>query len=293
LPVTAKPADRLGPVSAQERAFLAAKERRGQRHVSEREDEALLRQHSANPYAMVHRMASKGLLIPVTSGSYIIAPATGARRLEQAAPVQLAIHARLAPYGEYFLSYFTGLIEHGLTDLDETQLYAAARGMGVRRAEVMGRPLVLTHITSERKWFGVEEVRIGQGRRTPHYYRATPERVLLDTLDRPRLCGSAQVIVRAWERAFRENVADAGAVAEDAPRMGYSVARRAGFWLAQLDKPRAAARLRNGTLGNRSVPVLVDAAKEYGDGPWPVDREWGLVLNVPARAYRGWIDYAK
>jgi hypothetical protein len=50
--------------------------------------------------------------------------------------------------------------------------------MGVRRAEVMGRPLVLTHITSERKWFGVEEVRIGQGRRTPHYYSATPERVL-------------------------------------------------------------------------------------------------------------------
>jgi hypothetical protein len=41
------------------------------------------------------------------------------------------------------------------------------------------------------------------------------------------------------------------------------------------------------------VPVLLDSSREYGEGSWPVDREWGLILNVPEHAYQGWIAYAK
>lgn len=291
MPKTAKPASRLGPVSREERAFLAEKERSGERHVSQRTDAALLRKHSADPYGMVHRMASKGLLIPVASGSYLVAPA-GVRQLEQAGPVQLALHARLAPYGEYFISYFTGLIEHGLTDLDESTLYAAVRGGHLRRAEVAGRAVVLTRITAAHKWFGVEAVQVGVGRRTAHYFRATLERALLDTLDRPKLCGSPEIVVRAWERAVREKKVNLRRAAADAPRLGFSVARRAGFWLSQLDQARIASRLHS-HLGNRSVPVLLDASKHFGPGHWPVDRDWGVIVNVPAHAYSGWIAYRK
>lgn len=292
MPPTAKLATRLGPVSLEERAFLATKERRGERHVSQRADAGLLREHSADPYGMVHRMASKGLLIPVASGSYLIAPATGARRLEQAAPIQLALHARLSPYTEYFISYFSGLIEHRLTDLDESALYAAVRGGSLREVKVAGRRVVLARITTERKWFGLETVRVGEGRRAPHYFRASLERTLLDTLDRPKLCGSPEIVVRAWERAAREKSMNVRQLVADAPRMSHSVARRAGFWLTQLKQDRAAARLHK-DLGNLSVPVLLDASKHYGDGPWPVDRQWGVVVNVPEHAYAGWIGYAK
>lgn len=292
MPPTAKLATRLGPVSLEERAFLAAKERRGERHVSQRVDAGLLHEHSADPYGMVHRMASKGLLIPVASGSYLIAPATGGRRLEQAAPIQLALHARLSPYAEYFISYFSGLIEHRLTDLDESALYTAIRGGSLRAVKVAGRRVVLARITTERKWFGVEPVTIGDSRRAPHYFRATLERTLLDTLDRPKLCGSPEIVVRAWERAAREKHLDAPKLVADAPRMGYSVTRRAGFWLTQLERDRMAARLRK-DLGNMSVPVPLDASKHYGEGTWPVDRQWGVVVNVPEHAYAGWIGYAK
>jgi predicted transcriptional regulator of viral defense system len=292
MPRTAQPARRLGPVSLEERLFLAEKERSGERHVSHRDDKVLLRKHSVEPYGMVHRMAKKGLLIPVSSGTFLIAPATGTRLLEQAAPIQLALHARLAPYTEYFISYLTGLIEHGLTDVDEAALYVAVRQGCLRDVVVAGRPVILTRISSERKWFGFESVAIGQAGRAPRYVRATAERTLLDTLDRPRLCSSQQIVVRAWERAIREKAVDTSVLAAAAPALGYSVARRAGFWLSELGRTRDAARLSK-HLGNQSVPVLLDSSREYGEGSWPVDREWGLILNVPEHAYQGWIAYAK
>lgn len=292
MPRTATPTSNRGPVSRREREFLIAKQRRGETYVSQRADAELLRRFSADPYLMVHRMASKGLLVPVASGSYLIAPATGADRLELAAPVQLALHARLSPYTEYFISYFSGLIEHGLTDLDDEHLYVAVRGGALRNTLLAGRPVVLTRITSARKWFGFERVRVGSERRAPFYFRASSARVLLDTLDRPRLCGSPEIIVRAWERAVRERLVDPAALVGDAPRMGHSVARRVGFWLSQLGQQEAAAGLRE-SLGNHSVPVLLDASKHYGDGEWTVDREWAVIVNVPPRAFTGWIAYAK
>jgi predicted transcriptional regulator of viral defense system len=292
VPKLAEPSPREGSVSPRERAFLAAKQRRRERRVALSSDRELLSEYSADPYRMVHRMAAKGLLIPVASGSYLIAPPSGARTLQQAASIQLALDARLSSHGEYFISYFTGLIEHRLTDLDSRTLYAAFRGGNLRNVEVAGRPVRLTRIKAERKWFGFETLVTRDGRRGPSYRRAKLERVLLDTLDKPKLCGSPEIVVRAWERAIRERRPDLSWLAENAPRMGYSVARRLGFWLEQLGKARRAEPLRR-HLGNRSVPVLLDSSKRYGEDDWPVDREWGVVVNVPRHAYAGWLSYGK
>lgn len=292
MPRTAKHSSRPASVSQAERAFLTEKERRRERSVTLREDRDLLAEYSSDPYGMVHRMAAKGLLLPLASGSYLIAPPSGAQRLQQAGSIQLALDARLAPHGEYFISYFTGLIEHRLTDLDEETLYVAFRGGNLRNVEVAGRPVHLTRIKAARKWFGIETLVTRDGQRGPRYRRATLERVLLDTLDKPRLCGSPEVVVRAWERALRERNPDLQWLLAHAPKMGYSVVRRLGFWLEQLGEAHRAQRLR-GQLGNRSVPILLDSSRRYGDGDWPVNRDWGVVVNIPRQAFTGWIAYGK
>jgi len=292
MPKTAKPASRLGSISRAERAFLAEKQRKREQHVTLRNDRELLSRYSADPYGMVHRMAAKGILLPLASGTYVIAPPSGAQRLQQATSVLLALDARLSPHGDYFISYFTGLVEHRLTDLDEPSIYVAFRGGNLRNVEVAGRPVRLVRISAERKWFGIEKLYTRDGRRGPRYHRATLERVLLDTLDKPKLCGGPEIAIRAWERAMRERKPDLPWLLEHAPRMGYSVVRRLGFWLDQLGEEKRAGHLRQ-QLGNRSVPILLDSSKRYGDGNWPVDRNWGVVVNIPRSAFAGWIAYGK
>jgi predicted transcriptional regulator of viral defense system len=235
MPKTASPELKTGSISVGERSLLAALERRRQRRVNIRADRDLLEDFTAHPYSMVHRMAAKGLLLPVASGTYLVAPPTGSTLLEQAAPIQIALDARLSAHGEYFISYFTGLIEHRLTDLDESTIYVAFRGGNLRNVRISGRPVHLTRINSDRKWFGSESVVASGGqRRGPRYYRARLERVLLDGLDRPRLCGSPEIVLRGWERAFREKPVDVDWLVGNAPAMGYSVVRRTGFWLDLL-----------------------------------------------------------
>lgn len=292
MPKTAKPASRLGSISSAERAFLAEKHRKREQHVTLRSDRELLSRYSADPYAMVHRMAAKGILLPLASGTYVISPASGAQRLQQATSLPLALDARLSPHGDYFISYFTGLVEHRLTDLDEPTIYVAFRGGNLRSVEVADRPVRLVRISAERKWFGSETLYTREGRRGPGYHRASLERVLLDTLDKPKFCGSPEIIVRAWERAMRERKPSLPWLLDHAPRMGYSVVRRLGFWLEQLGEEKRASRLCP-QLGNRSVPILLDSSKRYGDGDWPVDRKWGVVVNVPRSAVAGWISYGK
>jgi len=116
--------------------------------------------------------------------------------------------------------------------------------------------------------------------------------VLLDTLDKPRLCGSPEVVVRGWERALRERNPDFQWLLAHAPEMGYSVVRRLGFWLEQLGEARRTQRLR-GQLGNRSVPILLDSSRRYGDGDWPVNRDWSVIVNIPRQTFTGWIAYGK
>jgi predicted transcriptional regulator of viral defense system len=232
-------------------------------------------------------MASKGILFPIGSGSYAVAP-DGARFIEQAVPFELALHARLSSFTEYYVSYMTAIIEHGLTDLDSENVYVAVRG-SARKLEVAGRRVVATQITSERKWFGFERVQVD---RQGHYFRADLERTLVDCLDRPRLCGAPEITVRAWERAFRQERIDLDRLTDYAIRLGRSATRRTAFWLAQLGQHDTVERLIT-HAGVLRAPVLLDSSQFYGDGDWWADRDFGVVVNVPEHAFHGWIAYAK
>jgi predicted transcriptional regulator of viral defense system len=242
-----------------------------------------------DPYRVAHRMAEKGLLLPVGQGRYVIAP-EGVTQVTDAAPFELALHAHLVRLGngQYFISYLSGLIEHRLTDLDSDVVYVASRTRS-QRLGVEGREVVLTEVSSDRKWFGAEAVRVD---RLGQYMRATIERTLLDTLDRPRFCGAPEVWVRGWERAIREDRVDLVSLVADAPRLGKSVARRAAFWMDRLGVDGAGDQLL-GQAGARRAPVLLDPSRSFGDGDWPVDWHYGLRLNLPESSIRGWLSYGK
>jgi predicted transcriptional regulator of viral defense system len=280
--------DQTRSISSDAYRVLSVLRREQRSHLSLPEDADLLREITpSSPWRLAARMVRTGALIPLSRGRYAVAP-IGATSLRQAAPIELLVHARLSPNTPYFISYFSGLVEHGLTDLDSNAIYAAVR-KEVRATEVAGSPLVTTIIKAERRWFGEEKVTV---ERSGYYMRAQLERVLLDTLDRPKLCGSVEVVGRAWERAFRENRVNGEWLVEHAPLLGQSVARRAAFWLDRLGRDDLASALTP-SLGDVTDPVALDASQAYGDGDWPVDGVWGVRVNVPEAAIRGWLAYGK
>jgi predicted transcriptional regulator of viral defense system len=148
----------------------------------------------------------------------------------------------------------------------------------------------MNRITADRKWFGEERLR-AQG--VAFYYRSDLERTLIDTLDRPDLCGAPDIWVRAWERAFRDERVDMGRLMDYAITIGGNVGARAGFWLRELGHVREARLVFRAVGAPLKGPRLLDASRSYDGDSWRRDRESGLYLNIPERAITGWLEYGK
>lgn len=223
-------------------------------------------------------MCRSGLLEPIGAGQYlVVGPETA---------LGVIAHARLQRLGEYQLAYLSALIDHGLVDREHDRVYAAVRGeqRSRRQLSIAGRPVHLTRIISERKWFGEEWIHLpGQGA----YCRSNLERTLLDCLDRPRLCGDPQVIAQAWWRALNSGELNRRRLIDYAIRLGYSVTRRAGYWLERLGEPSTAKPLRH-HLGI-SGPVLLDSSRFFGGRDWPLDRDWIVIVNLPQAGLDYWL----
>jgi predicted transcriptional regulator of viral defense system len=209
-------------------------------------------------------MAERGAMQPIGRGRYAIVDRVGVATVEEAAPWQVLADGLLAPYGDYYLGYLTAIVEHGLTDLESPTIYAALRGRGrdLKTAlRVVDRPIVLSSIV-DRKWFGVETVRLSRAER---YLRSDIHRALIDCLDRPQLCGSAEIYVSAWVRALK-----GGSV--DIPTL-------CGF-----EEP---ARKHLATIVGRRTYVVFDRAAQF-EGEDERDPTWGVILNIPHDVLEGW-----
>ncbi|HWH44466.1 MAG TPA: hypothetical protein VNT32_07030 [Thermoleophilaceae bacterium] len=225
-------------------------------------------------------------------GRYVLAPA-GTAVVEQVLSVELLLDAALAPGGDYYLGFLSAMVSHRLTDESIWEVYAAVRPnrfVGGQR-ELAGRPLHLIRVVTERKWIGVEDVSV-QGRMS--YRRSTLERTLLDAVDRPDVCGGIELIVRAWERASREDRIDEDLLTSLALTIGGLVGYRAAYWLHRVGREDASEALIEGLGGPaRSGSARLDPGSEFGDGDFPRDRRTGLRVNVPEHYIRGWLSYGK
>jgi predicted transcriptional regulator of viral defense system len=265
-------------------AVIRAARRRRRPVLVLREDGKWLSELTSNPRRLLQRMAKRGALRPVGRGRYAVVDRVGTDSLEETAPWQVLVDGLLAPYGDYYLGYLTGLVEHGLTDLESPTIYSALLGPGrdlKGELSVLNRRVVTTFIV-ERKWFGVEPVRLSRAER---YYRSDLHRTLVDCLDRPQLCGSAELYVSAWARALNEQRVQIPTVCEYARRLGASVAQRAGVLLTVAGYEDEAREQLGVVVGRRPYVVFDRAARFAGQER---DATWGVTLNIPRDVLEGW-----
>jgi predicted transcriptional regulator of viral defense system len=263
-----------------------ASERR--RVVSRHEDAALLSEVVARPDKVLQSLAAKGVLHRLGGGQYLVAE-FGADEAEHSAPWQILLDARMQRIGPYYLSYFSGLEEHGLTDHAAPEatvaVFGRAAGSG-RGLVVAGRRVLIARISRRDRWFGFKTTYEG---RVGSYQVGELERVLLDCLDRPALAGGGETIARAWGRAAARRL-DVDRVVDYASRLSHTVARRAAAMLDLLGESPAAERLA-GSLGSSAQSATLFGGK-YERG-LHTDPHWRVAFDVPRETVLGWLAYER
>jgi predicted transcriptional regulator of viral defense system len=243
-----------------------------------------------DPQRRLQGMARRRSLATIARNRWIILPA-GASSIEQAAPPKVLLAAYFDGRVDWYLGYLSALIDHQLTDVDSETVYVGIRGRRMDTQQRLGgRPLRIVHHTRDETWDGVERER-AQGR--VFSYRSDLERTLLDTLAQPRRCGPAEVWVRAWERAMREQQLDLGRLHDYAEQRSDVVQARLAYWLRETGHPRESRRVMRGLGGPLAGSRPLDAAANFGDGPWRRDRDTGLLVNMPQAVIDGWLEYGK
>lgn len=220
---------------------------------------------------VAHRLVKKGWLERLRPGLYQLVPAD--RGLEAAGDMNpLAAGSELV--APYFYSFGTACTHYGFTEQVFQEVYIAC--LARRRPVVMrGMRYVFAAVQAAR-FFGFREVSV-LGKPVQ---MATPERTLLDAVDRPNLAGGvgelAHVVGRAASRVSWE------ALLEEAARFGSAaVVQRLG---CLLDVQRAAipVRIRAGLerLCRPGGRVYLAPVGRWG-ATGPVSRPWNVVLNLP------------
>lgn len=235
-------------------------------------------------------MARRGTLAKLGRGRYLALP-EGASSARQAASLPVLVAATMHTRGPYYLGFLSAISEHGLTDETVYEIYIAVHGRTAPRQEsVLDRPLRFVRLLTDPPWPGVERQR-AEGR--SFYFRSTPERTLLDALDHPEHCGSAETWVRAWERAFRLGKVEVAELLDQALERRQTCMARAGFWLRELGRVRESRILLRAARAPLKGRRLLDHTQPFGGGRWRRDRETGLIVNIPDAAIVGWLEYGK
>lgn len=281
-------------VTAEDARVLHEAAQRGKLFLRWPEDRSWLEriEDIGDPQRRLWGMGARGSLKMLSRGRWLILP-PGASTVEQAAPVKVLLAAFFDGRADWYLGYLSALIDHNLTDIDSETLYVGIRGttMASSKQRIGRRPIRVVHHTREDTWAGVERER-AQGR--VFSYRSDVERTLLDTLEQPRRCGPAEVWVRAWERAMREERVDLRRLTDYAEDRSEVVQARLAFWLRETGHPRDSRRIMRGLGGPLSGSRLLDPAKNFEcQDRWPRDRETGMVINMPQDTVDGWLEYGK
>ena len=289
-----KPVRAAGPVAARVLEELANARRHS---VNLAEDRDWLSRWTKDPGGLLKSMAQHQLLYRVGRGRYVVAP-RGTFSPTQAASAELIAALILGSRGEYFISYLTALIDHRLTDLHSTTVYAAVRQgsrIGETSFELPSGTLQLVRLNRS-NWPADparELVRVRALAETKEFiWRASIERALVDSLSRPDLAAGLETVVGCWARA-RQTDADWDLVCAIAARRGDSMTRRCAFLLRQLGLDAVAERNFPGLTG-RGAKTLLDRSDsfEMSSEDMTRDRETGVLVNVPGDHLRGWVSAA-
>ncbi|MGO9837414.1 MAG: type IV toxin-antitoxin system AbiEi family antitoxin domain-containing protein [Polyangiaceae bacterium] len=174
----------------------------------------------------------------------------------------------------YFYSFATACTHHGLTEQVFAEVYLACQATR-RPVTIRGTRYVFAHVP-ERHFFGFAKADVlGSS-----VLMATPERALLDALDRPRFAGGirevARIVANAAKRVSWEKVLDLATRWDES-----AIVQRLGY-LLDLHRIDLPPHVRE------ALHALVAPANKLHLGPrvdWGTGgrlvRPWGIIENVP------------
>lgn len=261
----------LRSLSRNEARIVLDLEWRGERKVTLAELRKALKASETYARFMAHRLVRKGWLERLRPGIYQLVPAD--RGIEGVGDFNPWVASALG-IGPHFYSYGTACTHHGLTEQVFSAVYVAYGGRP-KTLSVRGKHYVLIHL-AEGRCFGFEEVKVLGAT----VVMATPERAVLDALDRPRYAGGIGEVSRIVRKAPRR--ISWGRLLEYLERWNESaVVQRLGYLLglhgvALPVKVKKAFRL----LIRPGAKVYLGSRSKWGIAGH-LDPTWNIIANVP------------
>ena len=230
---------------------------------------------------VLHRLARRRWLAPITAGKYELIPA---ERGEHAFANTNPLFIGSVLIEPYYFSYATAAFFHGLsTQASATVYIATSTRTGRNLVHVRGKEYRMV-LQPPHKFFGSVEVD-AYGSRVS---MAEPEKTVVDALDRPQYVGDipeiAGMLQRGHGRLNPDKLVEYGLRFES-----QALVQRLGYLLDCLDlllTEDTRGRLLAGV--GKSTPYL-GRPKRWGTGG-VYDATWRLVDNVPRRELRAEIE---
>ncbi|MBI2939325.1 MAG: hypothetical protein HYY04_02720 [Chloroflexi bacterium] len=266
----------LGP---QETRLLSTLERCGISVLSVARHRGLLRDFSDTQLRdVVHGLSTKGCLTKIEGGKYLVVPRAG-RGVWHEHPFVVA--SGIAPE-EHYISYWSALSHHQLTEQVPRVVYVALCGKRKRPVEFQGWRYRFVCL-AERKFFGfeTEDFIALNGAATIAVAVASPEKAILDSLDDEMLAGGVPEVAKALWRGLEARTVAVDRLVEYAARLDdAAVVARLGYLLDRLGV--AEARDLAPLVRRRGLAPLL-STKASAAGAFP-DRRWHLRVNIAEAA---------
>jgi len=244
---------------------------RGARTVTLAEIRARLDCTQGYAHFMAHRLVKKGWLERLRPGLYQLVPADRGREgVGDTNP--LAAGAVLTD--PYFFSFATACTHHGLTEQVFAEVYLVTRNR-LKPRVVRGTRYVFVPV-SEDRFFGFGEVNVLD----TTVQMATPERALLDAMERPRYAGGIGEVSRIVSRT--EGRVSWNALAHMIARFDVSaLSQRLGYLLELngVDIPDELRAAIEASIKPGSKVLLASRARWGTHGS--LAKAWNVVENVP------------
>jgi predicted transcriptional regulator of viral defense system len=223
---------------------------------------------------LLHTLSAKRWLLPIERGKYLVVP-RAARGSWGEHPFVVA--AGIAP-SDYYVSFWSALSHHRLTEQVPRIVYVALRG--ARKPEVRFQGWRYRFVTlTATKFYGYAPIEFTalNGAARVDVEIAQPEKAILDSLDNEHLAGGFPEIVKALQRGFESGVLAGSRLVDYTVRYpNAAVGARLGYLLQRLDRPEA--RALRPIAGQLKHPAFLSlrAPREGAR----LDPAWRLYLNV-------------
>ena len=244
---------------------------RGQKAVTAAELRSMLGASDGYARFFAHRLVQKGWLERVRPGLFQLVPADRGREgISDTNP--LATGALLV--APYFYSFGTACTHHGFTEQVFAEVYLACQATR-RPVTIRDTRYVFVQIPEER-FFGFDDSDVLGA----NVKMASPERTLLDALDRPRYAGGlgevSRIVAKAADSASWESVLGLAKRWKES-----AIVQRLGYFvdLHGIELPPH-VRKRLVALVAADSKIHLGPRAEHGTGGRLV-HPWGIIENVP------------